>query len=67
PASATLPAELTGSLLDRWRAACAAYPPAGAFGASAARLVRQRLILPVRQAFPVRQAPAGFRQALAGS
>ena len=37
----TLPAELTGSLLDRWRAACAAYPPAGVFGASAARLVRQ--------------------------
>jgi hypothetical protein len=45
PASATLPAELTGSLLDRWRAACAAYPPAGAFGASAARLVRRPLIL----------------------
>jgi hypothetical protein len=45
PASATLPAELTGSLLDRWRGACAAYPPAGAFGASAARLVRRPLIL----------------------
>jgi hypothetical protein len=40
PASATLPAELTGSLLKRWRAACAAYPPAGVFAASAARLVR---------------------------
>jgi hypothetical protein len=58
PASATLPAELTGALLDRWRAACAAYPPAGAFGAAAARLVRHPLILPVRETF------AGFRPAL---
>jgi hypothetical protein len=41
PASATLPAELTGPLLDRWHAACAAYPPAGAFGASAAELARR--------------------------
>jgi hypothetical protein len=55
-----LPAELTGALLDRWRAACAAYPPAGALGAAAARLVRHSLILPVRPAF------AGFRRALAG-
>ena len=37
--SAVLPAELTRSLHDRWRAACAAYPPAAAFGASAAELV----------------------------
>src|SRR6185437_6715479 len=57
----TLPAELTGALLDRWRAACAAYPPAGTFGASAARLVRHLLILPVRR------APARFRQAPPGS
>ena len=41
PAPATLPAELTGPLLDRWAAACAAYPPAGVFGASAAELVRR--------------------------
>ncbi len=38
PASAVLPAELTRSLHDRWRAACAAYPPAAAFSASAAEL-----------------------------
>ncbi|MGD0243390.1 MAG: hypothetical protein ABSB59_24170 [Streptosporangiaceae bacterium] len=41
PASATLPAELTGPLLDRWRAACAAFRPAGVFGARAAELVRR--------------------------
>jgi len=39
PASAVLPAELIRSLHDRWRAACAAYPPAAAFGARAAELV----------------------------
>jgi hypothetical protein len=39
PVSAVLPAELTRSLHDRWRAACAAYPPAAALGASAAELV----------------------------
>lgn len=38
-ASAVLPAELTTSLQNRWRAACAAYPPAAAFAASAAELV----------------------------
>ena len=38
-ASAVLPPELTRSLHDRWRAACAAYPPAAAFAASAAELV----------------------------
>ena len=37
--SAVLPAELTRPLHDRWRTACAAYPPAAAFGASAAELV----------------------------
>ena len=67
PASATLPAELTGALLDRWRAACAAYPPAGAFGASAARLVRHLLILPVRPALAgFRRACTGFRRAFTG-
>ena len=39
PVSAVLPAELTSSLQNRWHAACAAYPPAAAFGASAAELV----------------------------
>jgi hypothetical protein len=38
-ASAVLPAELTRSLHDRWRAACAAYPPAAAFANGAAELV----------------------------
>jgi hypothetical protein len=38
-ASAVLPPELTRSLHNRWRAACAAYPPAAAFAASAAELV----------------------------
>ena len=38
-ASAVLPAELTRSLHNRWRAACAAYPPAATFAASAAELV----------------------------
>ena len=41
PASATLPAELIGPLLDRWQAACAAYPPAGVFGARATELTRR--------------------------
>jgi hypothetical protein len=39
PASAVLPAELTSFLHNRWRAACAAYPPAAAFAASAAELL----------------------------
>jgi hypothetical protein len=38
-ASAVLPSELAGSLRDRWRAACAAYPPAAAFAVSAAGLI----------------------------
>ena len=38
-ASTVLPAEITRSLRDRWRAACAAYPPAAAFAAGAAELV----------------------------
>ena len=40
--SATLPAELTRALRDRWRGACAAYPPAATFGAAAAKLVGRR-------------------------
>jgi hypothetical protein len=39
PASATLPPEITRSLHDRWLDACAAYPPAAAFGSAAAELV----------------------------
>ena len=39
PASAALPPEITRSLRDRWRSACAAYPPAAAFGSAAAELV----------------------------
>ena len=38
-ASAVLPAELTSSLLARWQAACAAYPPAAGFAARAADLI----------------------------
>jgi hypothetical protein len=37
--STVLPAELIGSLHDRWRAACEAYPPAASFAASAAELI----------------------------
>ena len=39
PASAALPPEITGSLRDRWRSACAAYPPAAAFASAAAELI----------------------------
>jgi len=38
-AAAALPEELISALRDRWRAACAAYPPAAAFGSAAANLV----------------------------
>jgi len=38
-AAAALPEELISSLRDRWRDACAAYPPAAAFGAAAAHLI----------------------------
>ena len=43
PAAAALPAEITASLRDRWRSACAAYPPAAAFGSAAAELVGRAL------------------------
>jgi hypothetical protein len=39
PAAAALPAGLVSSLHDRWRAACAAYPPAVAFASAAAALI----------------------------
>ena len=46
PAAAALPAEITRSLRDRWRSACAAYPPAAAFGSAAADLVGRSLNRP---------------------
>jgi hypothetical protein len=39
PPARTLPAEIIGALRARWRAACAAYPPAAAFTAAAAELL----------------------------
>jgi hypothetical protein len=38
-AGRALPAEITGALRARWLAACAAYPPAAAFGSAAFELV----------------------------
>jgi len=38
-AADALPEDIISSLRDRWRAASAAYPPAGAFGAAAADLI----------------------------
>ena len=42
PAAAALPAEIARALHDRWRGACAAYPPAAAFGSAAVELVSRR-------------------------
>jgi hypothetical protein len=39
-AARRLPEEIISALRTRWSAACAAYPPAGAFEAAAANLVR---------------------------
>jgi hypothetical protein len=36
-----LPDEIIGPLSDRWRTACAAYPPAAVFGSAAAELIRR--------------------------
>jgi len=38
-ATRALPEQITGSLRARWRSACAAYPPAAAFGSAAAELL----------------------------
>jgi hypothetical protein len=38
-AARALPEQITGSLCARWRAACAAYPPAAALGSAAAELL----------------------------
>jgi hypothetical protein len=43
PAATALPAEITRSLRDRWRRACAAYPPAAAFGSAAAEIIGRSL------------------------
>jgi len=46
-AARALPEQITGSLHARWRSACAAYPPAAAFGSAAAELLG-RLPRPLR-------------------
>jgi len=38
-AARALPEQIVGSLRVRWRSACAAYPPAAAFGSAAAELL----------------------------
>jgi hypothetical protein len=38
-AARALPEQIVGSLCARWRSACAAYPPAAAFGSAAAELL----------------------------
>jgi hypothetical protein len=38
-AARALPEQIAGALRSRWRSACAAYPPAAAFGSAAAELV----------------------------
>jgi hypothetical protein len=38
-AARALPEQIVGSLRARWRSACAAYPPAAAFGSAAAELL----------------------------
>ncbi len=43
--AAALPVEMAGSLRDRWRSACAAYPPAAAFGSAAAELLGRALLV----------------------
>jgi hypothetical protein len=45
-AAEALPEEIIGSLRDRWRAACAAYPPAATFGSAAAALMARSARLP---------------------
>jgi hypothetical protein len=52
PAAAALPADLVSSLYDRWRAACAAYPPAVAFASAAAALIARAGPRPVPPAGP---------------
>jgi hypothetical protein len=45
-AARALPGQIPGSLRARWRSACAAYPPADAFGAAAAELLGRPSRLP---------------------
>jgi hypothetical protein len=60
-AAAALPEELISSLRDRWRAACAAYPPAAAFGSAAAHLIRQ--VRPTLSILPRRRGHQAFHRA----
>jgi hypothetical protein len=52
PAAAALPADLVSALHDRWRAACAAYPPAMAFASAAVALITRAGLPPVPPAGP---------------
>jgi len=58
-ASPVLPPAITRSLRERWRDACAAYPPAAAFGSAAAELVSGGAGLAVRW-----RCPSGRRRSL---
>ena len=59
PAAAALPEEITRSLRERWRSACAAYPPAAAFGSAAAELAGWPLFGPLLSAGPRSRLPPG--------
>jgi hypothetical protein len=61
PAATALPPEVISSLRDRWRAACAAYPPAATFGSAAAALVARAAgpPPPVPSAGPIAPLAAG--------
>jgi hypothetical protein len=58
PAAHALPERLVSALRSRWRAACAAYPPAAAFGSDAAELVGRS---PCREPLCARFAPDALR------
>jgi hypothetical protein len=62
PTAAALPAGLISSLHDRWRAACAAYPPAVALTSAAATLIASASArpLPVPSAGPAASRPASL-------
>jgi hypothetical protein len=47
-AARALPGQIAGALRSRWRSACAAHPPAAAFGSAAAELTRRTPQLPGR-------------------
>jgi len=62
PAAAALPAEIARSLRDRWQSACAAYPPAAAFGSAATELVGPSLV-----ARPLAGSAGPYHPAAAGA